>query len=635
MAKKGAGGKAKGGGKHAPQDDKKKKQKKGGAGKASPDDEAAAAAASAAVKGGKGAKKSGGGAGPTKGAKTTKTAGAPPGKGKGKGGKQPPPAELSKKGSKAARKKERDAMEKARLAERDAMLPPSEDSMGGATSEDESEELLDAYGNTIAKPKPGQAARDAAMAAAEQRAIAKEAKEEAKEDARVEARKGKSRSEGRAATGDAGGGGDGCGGGGEAQVGAAAAVPRASLEDRVVAKAASGAKLSNKERKLLKQVQGRQAEDQAAEARAGEEKDDLAAFTLVLPGKADSAEAAPDAASGISVKGFSISAPKKCIVRDVDLTIALGKRYGLLGPNGMGKTTILKFVARKKLPVPAGLHVLYVEQEVKGSDETTALKAVIQSDSRLMVLLREEEDLLAQLEEGHEVGGEGGEEGENEGEEEGEEDGEGSNGSDGSSHEDEGRGRGVLGRAAAAKEKKKMQKKKKKTRGGDGSEQSSPSSSSLLADRARRLREVYDELEAMGASTAEARARTILSGLGFDDAMQMQPTSQFSGGWRMRVALAAALFVEPDVLLLDEPTNHLDLDAVLWLESYLAKWPKSLVVVSHDQDFLEEVVTDVCESRCYKSPARPSSPTRHHTPHTAVIYACICPSSIPFVLPPQ
>ena len=563
MAKKGAGGKAKGD-KNAPQGGKKKKQKKGGAGKASPDDAAAATASAAAVKSGKGAKKSGGGAGPTKGAKTTKTAGAPPGKGKGKGGKQPPPAELSKKGSKAARKKERDAMEKARLAERDAMLPPSEDSMGGATSEDESEELLDAYGNTIAKPKPGQAARDAAMAAAEQRAIAKEAKEEAKEEAR----------------------------------GAAAAVPRASLEDRVVAKAASGAKLSNKERKLLKQVQGRQAVDQAAEARAGEEKDDLAAFTLVLPGKADSAEMAPDAASGISVKGFSISAPKKCNVRDVDLTIALGKRYGLLGPNGMGKTTILKFVARKKLPVPAGLHVLYVEQEVKGSDETTALKAVIHSDSRLVVLLREEEELLAQLEEGHEEGGEGGEEGEKEGEEEGEENGEGSNGSDGSSHEDEGSGSGVLGRAAA----------------------------SLLADRARRLREVYDELEAMGASTAEARARTILSGLGFDDAMQMQPTSQFSGGWRMRVALAAALFVEPDVLLLDEPTNHLDLDAVLWLESYLARWPKSLVVVSHDQDFLEEVVTDVCESRCCKSPAAPV-PQRATTHHTPPPFACICPSS--------
>lgn len=104
---------------------------------------------------------------------------------------------------------------------------------------------------------------------------------------------------------------------------------------------------------------------------------------------------------------------------------------------------------------------------------------------------------------------------------------------------------------------------------------------------------MYDELKAIGADSAEPRARRILAGLGFNRAMQNRATKNFSGGWRMRVSLARALFLEPTLLLLDEPTNHLDLNAVIWLDNYLQSWKKTLLVVSHDQSFLDNVCTDV------------------------------------------
>ncbi|XP_020285331.1 ATP-binding cassette sub-family F member 2 isoform X1 [Pseudomyrmex gracilis] len=112
-------------------------------------------------------------------------------------------------------------------------------------------------------------------------------------------------------------------------------------------------------------------------------------------------------------------------------------------------------------------------------------------------------------------------------------------------------------------------------------------------DAQEQLMDVYERLEDMSADTAEARAAHILHGLGFTAKMQTTPTKDFSGGWRMRIALARALYVKPHLLLLDEPTNHLDLDACVWLEEELKTYKRILVIISHSQDFLNGICTNI------------------------------------------
>ncbi|XP_061493475.1 ATP-binding cassette sub-family F member 3 isoform X1 [Rhineura floridana] len=217
----------------------------------------------------------------------------------------------------------------------------------------------------------------------------------------------------------------------------------------------------------------------------------------------------------VRIENFDVSFGERVLLTGADLNLAYGRRYGLVGRNGLGKTTLLKMIASSNLRIPSHISILHVEQEVAG-DDTPALQSVLECDTTRESLLKEEKELTARV--------------------------------------NSGRGEGTEG---------------------------------------ARLSEIYARLEEIEADKAPARASVILAGLGFNAKMQQQTTKEFSGGWRMRLALARALFARPDLLLLDEPTNMLDVKAIIWLENYLQTWQSTILVVSHDRNFLNAVATDV------------------------------------------
>uniref|UniRef100_A0AAR2M691 ATP-binding cassette sub-family F member 3 n=1 Tax=Pygocentrus nattereri TaxID=42514 RepID=A0AAR2M691_PYGNA len=215
----------------------------------------------------------------------------------------------------------------------------------------------------------------------------------------------------------------------------------------------------------------------------------------------------------IRIENFDVSFGERSLLQGAELCLASGRRYGLVGRNGLGKTTLLKMLASRSLRVPAHISILHVEQEVAG-DDTPALQSVLESDTVREELLSEERKLNAHI----------------------------SNGT------------------------------------AEGSE-------------SVRLSEIYARLEEIEADKAPARASVILAGLGFSPKMQQQPTKEFSGGWRMRLALARALF--HCLVYFSEPTNMLDVRAILWLENYLQTWQSTILVVSHDRNFLNAIATDI------------------------------------------
>eukprot|EP01080_Neovahlkampfia_damariscottae_P000492 gene492-8006_t len=213
----------------------------------------------------------------------------------------------------------------------------------------------------------------------------------------------------------------------------------------------------------------------------------------------------------INVTSINMNIGKAKLLEDADLILHKGKRYGLIGRNGVGKTTLLRQIEGRELEnIPPYMQILHIEQEVK-ADDTMAIDLILKTDIERERLLEEEKKALE----------------------------------------------------------------------------------STTENANDTLTKIYARMDEIDAHNAEARAATILFGLGFTNEMQKMTTKEFSGGWRMRLALARALFVEPELLMLDEPTNHLDLHAVLWLEKYLAEYKNTMIVVSHDRNFLNEVCTDI------------------------------------------
>ncbi|KAL8392392.1 hypothetical protein RB595_002545 [Gaeumannomyces hyphopodioides] len=235
----------------------------------------------------------------------------------------------------------------------------------------------------------------------------------------------------------------------------------------------------------------------------------------------------------IKVDNTDVSIGGQRILADTTLTLSYGHRYGLVGFNGVGKSTLLRALARREVPIPTHISILHVEQEITG-DDTPALQAVLDADVWRKVLLKEQAKITAKLAEIEQQ------------------------------------------RASMA----------------DTSEEAA------RLDREREaqdqtLGDVQGKLAEMESDKAESRAASILAGLGFSAERQQFATKTFSGGWRMRLALARALFCEPDLLLLDEPSNMLDVPSITFLSTYLQSYPSTVLVVSHDRAFLNEVATDI------------------------------------------
>jgi len=262
----------------------------------------------------------------------------------------------------------------------------------------------------------------------------------------------------------------------------------------------------------------------------------------------------------ITIEDFSLQVPGKTLLKKATLTLAYGHKYGILGRNGIGKSVLLRAISERDSSspfgrIPANIRILHVQQEVTG-DDRSPLDTVLASDIERTWLMAEA-DRLSKLEEEKKKNP----------------------------------------KVETKKPKKSHHKKHHDEDDEDEDDVDEEEEDEEEEDDdedddeddfgSYTLLDIYERMREIEAQKAVPRAMQILIGLGFlEDEIKTKPTKAYSGGWRMRIALAQALFLQPELLILDEPTNHLDLQAVIWLEAYLMKWKKTLLLVTHDASFL-------------------------------------------------
>ncbi|KAK6461960.1 ATP-binding cassette family, regulator of translational elongation [Scheffersomyces coipomensis] len=294
-------------------------------------------------------------------------------------------------------------------------------------------------------------------------------------------------------------------------------------------------KLEKQERKIAKKVAKRNnkfVEYEASKLLNSKKEDDYDSFFLEI-NPLDFGSSAGKS-KDIKLENFDLYVGDgKRILSESTLTLAYGRRYGLVGQNGIGKSTLLRALSKRELNVPKHITILHVEQEIRG-DDTTAIQSVLDADVWRKSLLQEEQKLGERISEIEALRAQFDED---------------------------------------SNEVKKLDNERE--------------------DLDAHLQEVSDKLYDMESDKAESRAAGILYGLGFTKESQGYPTKQFSGGWRMRLSLARALFCQPDLLLLDEPSNMLDVPSITFLANYLQGYKSTVLVVSHDRSFLNDVATDI------------------------------------------